>query len=145
MLIGGKYSPLFGDPLDLDVRVERLYRATDEPIASWPGEMTPCDIVVVRSGETELLLSSKRVLGIGIKYFVDLGIDPETKHYLILKCSYQAGLDGLKPRKSLTIAGGIFNYPAQPYRCITRPKWPWDNDPFKGHKAPSLNQKGRAL
>ena len=53
--------PLFGDPLDLDVRVERLYRATDEPIASWPGEMTPCDIVVVRSGETELLLSSKRV------------------------------------------------------------------------------------
>ena len=140
--IGGKFSPLFGDPLDLNVTVERLYKATDEPIASWPGEMTRCDIAVVRSGETELLLSSKRVLGIGIKYFVDLGIDPEAKHYLILKCAYQAGLDGLKPRKSLAIAGGVFDYPKQQYKRITRPKWPWDKNPFEGHKAHSSSQQG---
>lgn len=128
--IGGKFSPLFGAPLDLKVSVERLYKATESPIVDWPGEMTACDVAVVRSGDVELLLSSKRVLGVGIKAFVDLGIDPDKKHYLVSKCSYQAGLDGLPARTSLAIGGDIFNFPRQSYPHISRPKWPWDENPF---------------
>ena len=74
--VGGKASPLAGTPLDICVVVERIYTAEE---LNWQGEMTPCNAAVIRAGNTQLLLTAKRVLGSGLKAFTDLGIEPDKK------------------------------------------------------------------
>ena len=91
--------------------------------------MTPCDAAVVRSGDTELLLTSKRVLGAGLKGFKALGIEPEDKQYLVLKHSY--GHEGAGSRTVTNVAGSyLLDYKTLPFLRIKRPMWPWDNQPF---------------
>ena len=90
MRIGGKVSSLSGSPLDPEVVVERVYKDVTLPV---PGRVKKkkCDVAVVRSGETELLLASERINGAGLQPFRTVGIEPENKQYLLLK--HASGFD----------------------------------------------------
>ena len=122
MRIGGKASPLSGTPLDLQVEVERIYTAQQ---LNWQGEMTPCDTAVVRAGDTQLLLTSKRVLGSGLNAFIDMGIEPAEKQVLVLKFSY-GQVDTDSP-VVINVSGPCLDYKTLPFKNIQRPKWPWDS------------------
>ena len=128
MRIGGKVSPYSGAPLDLNVVVERVY--SDVCITSWGGGEAPCDAAVVRSGETEILLVSMRFLGSGLQSFRDLGVEPTEKQFLLLKY-----LGGFESHELTSVFGSNFDYKTWPFTHITRPKYPWEPDPFSGDSA----------
>jgi microcystin degradation protein MlrC len=128
--IGGKVSLASGAPLDLNVIVERIYR--DVVINNWEDDVTPCDAAVVRCGETQLCLVSKRFLPSGLQALRDLGVEPSNKQYLLTK--YVADLnnddESREGRHIIHIFGSTLNYKHWPAARITRPKWPWDENPF---------------
>ena len=130
MRIGGKASSLSGIPLDLNVVVKRVYRDIILPVPSRIGEVS-CDAAVVSSGETDLLLTSKRINGAGLQPFKALGLEPENKQYLMLK--HVAGSDNDDDWfNELTLAAptSFFDFTQHSYTRITLPKWPWNKDPF---------------
>lgn len=121
--IGGKASPLSGMPLDLKIIIERIY--TNIGITNGVGITHYCNAAVVRAGETELLLVSKRVFAIDLKAFSAMGISPESKHYLLLKFITESYSDALFAYSE------NFDYRVWPFESISRPKWPWDGNPFE--------------
>jgi len=96
-------------------------------------ETIPCDAAVVRAGETEICLVAKRVLPTGLQALRDLGVEPSDKQYLVLK--YAGGTadedeEGREGRHAVFLSGARINYKTWPIENITRPKWPWDKNPF---------------
>ena len=131
--IGGKYSVGSGTPLDLKVVVERIYK--DVVISNWMDEDIPCNAAVVRSGDIEICLVSKRVLPTGLQALRDLGVEPADKQYLVLK--YAGGTadedeKGREGRHAVFLSGARLDYKTWPTENISRPKWPWDENPFSG-------------
>jgi len=130
MRIGGKVSFDSGTPLDLDVIIERVYK--DIVINNWSDDKTPCDAAVVRAGKTELLLVSKRLLPSSLKPFKQLGVDLSSKQYVLAK--YIGGIGADKEtvgRHSVVfLSGAKFDFRKWPTRKMSRPKWPWDENPF---------------
>lgn len=129
--MGGKIAPSSGVPLDLNIVVERLYKSVVIP--NWQEEEIPCDAAVVRSGETELLLVSKRVLPTGLNALRALDVEPADKQFLVLK--YAGGScdpdgEGLEGRYPILTYGANLDYKTWDYKRISRPKWPWDEEPF---------------
>lgn len=120
--IGGKVSPLSGAPLDLKVRIERLYKQI--ALSRWDGGSTVVDAAVVSSGDTEILLVSERVLGTGFDSLLELGLEPNKKKYLLLK-----HVGGISERHFI-LYGKNCDYRNWPFDKISRPKWPWDKAPF---------------
>ena len=121
MRIGGKASPLSGTPMDLNVIVERIFK--DVVIDTWVGDISLGDAAVVRSGDTELILVSRRVLGYDLQVFRDLGVEPSDKQYLLLKYVHEHN-------NAIFIFGSSLDHRNWPFTCIARPKWPWDMKPF---------------
>lgn len=119
--IGGKASPLSGSPLDLTVTIERVYQQASI-IGLW-GTPYCCDVAVVRCGDTELLLASSRIFGSGTEDFRQFGVEPDDKHYLLLKTSASS-----KPWRY--VHGPALDYRNWDFTRISRPKWPWDKNPF---------------
>lgn len=128
--IGGKVAPSSGTPIDLNIVVERIYK--NVVITNWQDEEIPCDAAVVRAGETELCLVSKRILPTGLQAMRDLDIEPADKQYLVLK--YFGGLnDDEEAREGRHFAmtfGSSLDYKNWNFTNISRPKWPWDENPF---------------
>jgi len=120
--IGGKACQYSGTPMDLNVTVERIYK--EVVIDTMLGDMDLGDAAVVRSGETEIILVSKRVLRYGPQTFRDLGLEPNDKQYLLLKNIHETTAD------SINVWGTSLDYKKWPIIGITRPKWPWDENPF---------------
>lgn len=115
--IGGKASTLSGAPLDLRVEVLRLYPSAK--IDTWVGEMHLGDAVVIRSGDTEMILAAERVLGYNETIFETFGIDRSSKQYLIFKYNHRC--DDVE-----FVYGSSFDYRHWDFVHISRPKWPWD-------------------
>jgi len=120
--IGGKACQYSGTPMDLNVIVERVYK--EAVIATWLGDIDLGDVAVVRCGETELILVSKRALGYGSEAFRELGVEPDNKQYLLLKHFHENDL--------INVWGASLDHKNWPITGITRPKWPWDANPFDG-------------
>lgn len=117
MRIGGKASALSGTPLDLRVEIKRI--ELNAKIDTWVGEMHLGDVVVVRSGNIELILASERVLGYNETIFDTFGIDASSKQYLVFK--YTHHIDDVE-----FVYGGNFDYRNWNFIHIQHPKWPWD-------------------
>lgn len=83
--VGGKLGKFSGCPLDLNVTVERLYTSHRLTTTHW-GDIYLGDVAVLRFGEVELILVSRRVIGYDLQAFRDLGVDPDSKQYVLLKC-----------------------------------------------------------
>jgi microcystin degradation protein MlrC len=120
--IGGKACRCSGMPMDLNVVVERVYK--EAVIPTWLGDINLGDAVVVRSGETEIILVSKRALGYGPEAFRELGVEPDDKQYLLLKHFHD--------NDHINVWGTSFDLKKWPTTTgITRPKWPLDENPFE--------------
>jgi len=116
--IGGKASPLSGQPIDLRVTVNNVIKAAR--IKTWLGDIDLGDTAVISHEETDFILTSQRAAGYDLDNFKELGVDPESKDYLI--CKY------LRDDRAINVLGTNFNPVNWGFTRINRPKWPWDND-----------------
>lgn len=89
--LGGKTGPASGDPLDLPVTVVSIRHRYAHALPQANGEpwlYEAGDVVALRSGSIDIIVSSERCQCFSPSVFTDLGIDPMRKRVLIPK-SYQ--------------------------------------------------------
>ncbi|GMV45235.1 MAG: hypothetical protein AMXMBFR66_06330 [Pseudomonadota bacterium] len=127
--IGGKISPLSGQPLDLECTVGRVVREhmqtglSDTPIAM--GESA----LVAHKG-IDILLCSLRNQAMGTDLFTGIGCDLAAKKIIVVKSSqhFHASYSKLARHVIYAAAPGAvtLDLNALRYRKIKRPKWPID-------------------
>ena len=84
--IGGKVSPVSGDPLDVQVEVRALCRALQVPGLSGSVDQLG-DAALVAIGGIEVLLNSRRTQGVSTEMFSRMGADPATRRIVVTKSS----------------------------------------------------------
>jgi microcystin degradation protein MlrC len=138
--IGGKLGPASGAPVDLEATVLAMrddYRHSIPQDAGEPWSFAAGNVVALRCGGVDLVVSSERCQCFGPAIFSDLGIDPKRKQVLIVK-SYQHFYAGFAP-----LAGEVLYMAAPgavppdprllPYRRLdTTRLYPWVDDPLAG-------------
>ena len=128
--IGGKVSPLSGDPLDLDVHREgaapgALCRpACPTPDARWATARWS------RADGIEILLCSLRNQAMGTDLFTGIGCDLAAKKIVVVKSSqhFHASYSKVATHVIYAAAPGAVTLDLRtlPYRKVRRPKWPLD-------------------
>jgi len=136
--LGGKMGPFSGSPVDIEVTVLATLDNYMHAFPQQSGETATFpagDVVAVRCGSMDIVVSSERCQCFCPSIFSDLGIDPKRKHLIIPK-SVQHFYGAFAP-----IAGEIL-YMAAPgavapdprqiaYRRLdTRRLYPWREDPL---------------
>jgi microcystin degradation protein MlrC len=136
--LGGKMGMHSGDPVDLDVTVGES-RASY--MHAWPQQsgdpfLFPTgDIVALRAGTIDIVVSSERCQCFSPTVFSDLGIDPTRKRLLVTK-SYQHFYNAFAPIAAeiiyMSAPGAVPPDPRQiAYtRLDTTRLYPWVNDPL---------------
>lgn len=127
--IGGKVSPLSGDPLDLECTVKAVrleHRQTG--LSNTRTEMGDC--ALVESGGVEILLCSLRNQAMGTDLFTGIGCDLAAKKIVVVKSSqhFHASYSKIASRVIYAAAPGAVTHDLRtlPYRKVRRPKWPLD-------------------
>ena len=97
-------------------------------ISSWDDSDAPCDAAVVRSGQTEVLLTSRRILGTGLGPFYDLGIVPSEKTYLLTK--FSAGDECARPvqNRAILAFGKRTDLRSRKFQNVPQDMWPWNEE-----------------
>jgi microcystin degradation protein MlrC len=136
--LGGKMGPSSGDSVDIEVTVISI---ADDYLHAFPQqsgapELSPLgDVVALRCGSIDIVVSSERCQCFSPSIFSDLGIDPTQKHVLIPK-STQHFHAAFAPIAGEIIymagPGALAPDPKQiPYRRVnTRQIYPWVDDPL---------------
>jgi microcystin degradation protein MlrC len=124
--IGGKVSPLSGDPVDVEVTVKALRRELS--MTGLSGAPTPLgDCALVQAGGVEVLLNAKRQQAMGTDMFTQMGCDPATKRIVVVKSSqhFYASYSKIAAKVIyLDAPGALTNDLATlPWRKVHRPKW----------------------
>lgn len=137
--LGGKLGPASGAPVDMEVTVLSLrndYRHAFPQGSADPILRSAGDVVALRCGSIDVIVSTERCQCFSPSIFSDMGIDPSRKRVLIPK-STQHFYSAFAP-----IAGEII-YMASPgalamdlklipYRRFdARDKYPWVHDPLE--------------
>jgi microcystin degradation protein MlrC len=127
--IGGKVSPLSGDPLDLECTVKRIrLEHVQTGLSNTRAEMG--DSVLVESAGVEILLCSLRNQAMGTDLFTGIGCDLAAKKIVVVKSSqhFHASYSKIAARVIYAAAPGAvtLDLRALPYRKVRRPKWPLD-------------------
>jgi microcystin degradation protein MlrC len=141
--LGGKMGPSSGAPIDLDVTVLAVREKYNHAFPQTSGDplLYPIgDVVALRCGGIDIVVSTERSQCFAPSIFTDLGIDPEVRRLLVVK-SVQHFYSAFAP-----IAGEVI-YMAAPgavtpdprlitYRRIdTRRFYPWADDPLASSAA----------
>ncbi|MBS0450363.1 MAG: M81 family metallopeptidase [Proteobacteria bacterium] len=129
MRIGGKISPLSGQPLDLDCTVKALKR--DLVMTGLAGTPVPMgDCALVEAGGIEIVLITLRNQAMGTDLFTQLGCDLAAKRLIVVKSSqhFYASFSKVGKHVIYVAAPGAvtLDLSTLPYRKIQRPKWPMD-------------------
>jgi microcystin degradation protein MlrC len=136
--LGGKMGAASGDPVDITVTVQSilenyqhaLLQKTGDPIFFPAG-----DVVALRTGSIDIVVSSVRCQCFGPSVFRDLGISPEGKRVLIPK-SAQHFYSAFAPIAAEVIymaaRGAVSPDPKQQFyrRLDIRQMYPWQEDPL---------------
>ena len=127
--IGGKISPLSGDPIDLvctvrAVRKEHMQTGlSNTPTAMGDSALVECDGV-------QILLVSLRNQAMGTDLFTGMGCDLAAKKIIVVKSSqhFYASFSKIARHVIYAAAPGAvtFDLRSLPYRKVQRPKWPLD-------------------
>ncbi len=132
MRIGGKGSPFSGVPLDLDVTVERLVPAAHQVIDGWAWPMG--DTALLRAGGTAFVVTTERLQCINTDIFTVVGLAPERQDVIVVKSAqhFVAAYAPFAVAIRYVDSPGALFLGADPdrYRHLTRPKWPFDEQPF---------------
>lgn len=86
--LGGKMGPFSGTPVDLEVTVEAIldnYMHEFPQQTGDPALFPAGDVVALRSGSIDVVVSSERCQCFSPSIFADLGLDPSRKRILIAK------------------------------------------------------------
>lgn len=129
MRIGGKISPLSGDPLDLPVEVRAL--AADLHQTGIGGTRQPMgDSALVRAAGIDIVLASIRGQAMGTDLFTQLGCDLAAQKVIVVKSSqhFHASFAPLARQVIYVDAPGTVTQDLRslPYRKLQRPRWPLD-------------------
>src|SRR5262245_25823724 len=132
--LGGKTGPASGQPFDAEVTVIGLAR--DGWQSFGPTKVPLGDCAAVRIGGIDVVLISNRTQALGLELFGNLGIDPAQKQLLVLKSTnhFMAAF-GPIAKKVLYVDSDAplsRDYRRVPYRKVTRPIWPLDDDSEPG-------------
>jgi microcystin degradation protein MlrC len=126
--IGGKISPLSGDPLDLDCTVKALH--PEMMMTGLAGMMPLGDCALVESNGIEIVLITLRNQALNTDLFTQLGCDLAAKKVVIVKSSqhFYASFSKIAKHVIYGDAPGAVTSDLKtlPYRKIRRPKWPLD-------------------
>lgn len=127
--VGGKVSPMSGDPLDLVCTVKALQR--DLIMTGLSGAPTPMgDCALIEADGIEILLITLRGQAIGTDMFTQLGCDLAARKIIVVKSSQHFYASYSKLAKQVIYAGApgsvTHDLTTLPYRHIRRPKWPLD-------------------
>ena len=125
--IGGKTSPMSGDPIDLQCTVKALTPALVQTgLANTPTAMGDC--VLVQAQGIEILLCSMRNQAMGTDLFTLAGCELSGKKIIVLKSSQHFYASFSKVARHVIYAGAPGSMPMDldslPYRKVKRPKWP---------------------
>ena len=127
MRIGGKISPLSGDPLDLDCTVKALqHDLVMTGLSNTPTAMGDCALVEVAG--IEVVLITRRNQAMGTDLFTQLGCDLAAKKIVVVKSSQHFYASYSKVAKHVIYAGApgavTLDLTTLPYRKARLPKWP---------------------
>ena len=127
--IGGKVSPLSGDPIDLDCTVKAVrHEHVQTGLSNTRVEMGDC--ALVESAGVEILLCSLRNQAMGTDLFTDIGCDLSAKRIVVVKSSqhFHASYGKIASHVIYAAAPGAVTLDLRtlPYRKVRRPKWPLD-------------------
>ena len=127
--LGGKVSPLSGDPVDAECKVLALRRGmTMSGLDGLPIPLGDC--ALVETAGVKIVLATLRTQAFGTDLFSGLGLDPRRERILVLKSSqhFHAAYAPIASSVVYVDAPGSCSgqLDALPYRRIRRPKWPLD-------------------
>jgi microcystin degradation protein MlrC len=136
--LGGKLGPTSGNPIDIEVIVLSVlagYQHAFPQQAAAPIMFPAGDVVALRCGTIDIVVSSERCQCFAPTIFSDLGIDPQRKKLLIVKSS-QHFYGAFAPLAAEVIymaaPGAVAPDPRQiEYRHLdVRQMYPWHPDPL---------------
>jgi microcystin degradation protein MlrC len=127
--IGGKISPMSGDPLDLACTVKAL--KADMVMTGLANTMMPLgDCALIETAGIEIVLITLRNQAMGTDVFTQLGCELATKKAIVVKSSqhFYASFSKIARQVIYVAAPGAvtFDITTLPYRKVRRPKWPLD-------------------
>ena len=127
--IGGKVSPLSGDPIDLDCTVKALHAQMRMSSLS-NTQQNLGDCALVEANGVEIVLITLRSQAIGTDLFTNLGCDLAGKRLIVVKSSqhFYAAYSKVAAEAIYCGAPGsvTMDWKSLPYQKIARPKWPLD-------------------
>jgi len=135
--LGGKMGVTSGDPLDLTVAVKGL---VPELVQRWPQtcghrEISCGESAWLEAGGVDVIVNSTRTQVLGLEVFTAFGIDPTTKHVLVLKSAnhFRAAYGPIASDVIYMCASGAltFDFPSIQYRHLDTNKYPWVDDPWQ--------------
>ena len=132
MRIGGKACALSGDPLDLDVVVKAI--KTDAKQTTSAGPIPMGTTAALSAGDIDIVLTTRKRQTYGPDIFTDLGVDLAAKKVIVVKSAqhYRVKFEGLFAEDIVVDAPGVCpsDVDKLPFKHITRPMWPFDENPF---------------
>ncbi len=125
--LGGKISPLSGDPIDLDCTVKALKASHMQTgLSNTPTPMGDCALVEAEG--IEILLCTLRNQAMGTDLFTDLGCDLAARKIIVVKSSqhFYASFSKIAAHVIYADAPGSVarDINTLPYRKVRRPLWP---------------------
>jgi microcystin degradation protein MlrC len=136
--LGGKMGTSSGEPVDINVSVVSALEDYMHEFRQQSGsiDLYPLgDVVALRCGSIDIVVSSERCQCFSPSIFSDLGIDPKQKHLLVPKSTqhFHAGFAAIAG-KIIYMAGpgAVVPDPKQIsyHRLSTRQMFPWVDDPL---------------
>ncbi|MEJ7687927.1 MAG: M81 family metallopeptidase [Variovorax sp.] len=129
MRLGGKISPLSGDPIDLMCTVKALY--ADMVMTGLANAPTPLgDCALLEADGIEIVLITLRNQAMGTDMFTQLGCDLATKKFVVVKSSQHFYASFSQVARHVIYAGApgavTLDLRTLPYQKARRPKWPID-------------------
>ncbi len=121
--LGGKLDTEHGAPVDVTGTVEHLYHA--EPGAK------DASMATVRAGGVRILVADRRIFFSSLNDFRKAGIEPLEHKIVVVKLGYlMPELRDAAPREILALTPGYsdMDFTRLPYRFVTRPIFPLDDD-----------------
>lgn len=127
MRIGGKISPLSGQPMDLMCHVKALHPdMVMTGLANTPVPLGDC--ALVEADGIEMVLITLRNQAMGTDLFTQLGCDLASKKIIVVKSSQHFYASFSKVAKHVIYAGApgavTLDLTTLPYRKARLPKWP---------------------
>ena len=127
--IGGKNGPMSGEPLRVKATVLACRDdASQRSFGELRDELGPA--VAIRTGGVDVVLNSVRQQVFSPDCFTQLGIDPASKRFVVVKSTqhFRAHFDAIAGAIVYCDAPGALNteLAALPFRYLRRPLWPLD-------------------